>query len=125
MEKIKLIREKNFANAEYTLFDFENETIAEVDFPTIDREKFRVYDMKKNGYPFKEYDKYDDAMVAAKKICEDYILSKIEYEPVKQYSVFVGGGEVNDELLSIDEAEALAEKYKKDRYDDVSILMYD
>lgn len=125
MEKIKLTRERNFVNDEYILFDFENETIAEVDFPTIDREKFRAYELKKSGYPYKEYDRYDDAIAAAKKICEDYILSKIEYESVKQYTVFVGGAEVNDELLTIDEAEDLAEEYKKDGYDDVSVLKYD
>ena len=80
MEKIKLIREKNFVNDEYVLFNFENETIAEVDFPTIDRKAFRVYDMSINGYPYNEYVGYDDAMAAAKKICERYILSKIEYD---------------------------------------------
>jgi len=39
----------------------------------------------------------------------------------EQYTVWVGGGEVNDYLLSKDEAEALAKAYIDDGYDDVVI----
>ncbi len=42
----------------------------------------------------------------------------------RKYSVWVGGVEVNDYLLSKQEAENLANEYKKDGYDDVQIEKY-
>ena len=41
---------------------------------------------------------------------------------MKTYTVWVGGVEVNDFLLSKREAEKLAEKYINDGYDDVQII---
>jgi len=38
-----------------------------------------------------------------------------------KYTVWVGGGEVNDYYLTKNEAEALAEQYRNDGYDDVEI----
>jgi hypothetical protein len=38
------------------------------------------------------------------------------------YTVFVGGMEVNDYLLTISEASTLASKYIDDGYDDVEIV---
>jgi len=40
----------------------------------------------------------------------------------EEYSVWVGGGEVNDAYLTYLEAVALAEAYEKDGYDDVLIV---
>lgn len=37
------------------------------------------------------------------------------------YSVWVGGVEVNDYYLTEKEAEALAEEYRQDGYDDVQV----
>ena len=37
------------------------------------------------------------------------------------YSVFVGGGEVNDELLDLDNAHDLAMNYVNEGYEDVSV----
>ena len=42
-----------------------------------------------------------------------------------QYTVWVGGAEVNDYLLSKIDAEVLAEEYKEDGYDDVSVEKID
>ena len=39
----------------------------------------------------------------------------------REFSVWVGGTEVNDYFLSKEEAEKLAEKYKNDGYEDVQI----
>lgn len=39
----------------------------------------------------------------------------------KCFTVWVGGVEVNDYLLSRSEAVALADSYKQDGYDDVSV----
>ena len=41
---------------------------------------------------------------------------------VKKYTVWVGGGEVNDYLLSLDSANKLANEYIIDGYDDVNII---
>lgn len=38
-----------------------------------------------------------------------------------EYSVWVGGGEVNDHLLTLMEAGELAEQYTKEGYTDVAI----
>ena len=38
------------------------------------------------------------------------------------YSVFVGGGEVNDELLDLDNAHDLAMNYVNEGYEDVSVF---
>ena len=40
------------------------------------------------------------------------------------YTVWVGGVEVNDHLLSKSAAEALADEYRADGYDDVCIEHY-
>ena len=40
---------------------------------------------------------------------------------MKKFSVWVGGTEVNDQLLTREEAENLAFEYEKDGYDDVII----
>ena len=40
---------------------------------------------------------------------------------MKQYTVWVGGVEVNDELLTKSEAENLKKIYKKEGYDDVVV----
>ena len=40
---------------------------------------------------------------------------------MKNYTVWVGGGEVNDYLLTKEEAEELAQEYIDDDYDDVII----
>ena len=42
----------------------------------------------------------------------------------KEYSVFVGGLEVNDYLLTLVKAKELAELYKDDNYTDVVIIKY-
>lgn len=42
----------------------------------------------------------------------------------RKYSVWVGGLEVNDYLLTKDEADALAESYRKEGYDDVVVEDY-
>ena len=42
----------------------------------------------------------------------------------KQWSVFVGGGEVNDYLLTKDEAYQLAAAYAADGYDDIAVCKY-
>ena len=39
----------------------------------------------------------------------------------KVYSVWVGGGEVNDYYLTKKEAKRIAEAYKEDGYDDVAV----
>jgi hypothetical protein len=39
----------------------------------------------------------------------------------KKFTVWVGGIEVNDYLLTLQEAEELAEEYEMDGYDDVII----
>ena len=38
-----------------------------------------------------------------------------------KYTVWVGGGEVNDHLLSKKEADSIAESYRKQGYDDVFV----
>lgn len=43
----------------------------------------------------------------------------------KRWSVFVGGGEVNDYLMDFNEATALGQEYVNDGYDDVSVYQYD
>ena len=40
---------------------------------------------------------------------------------MKKFSVWVGGTEVNDQLLTREEAEILAFEYEDDGYDDVII----
>jgi len=40
----------------------------------------------------------------------------------KKYTVWVGGGEVNDYLLSLHSANKLANEYIRDGYDDVNII---
>lgn len=40
---------------------------------------------------------------------------------MKKYTVWVGGVEVNDYLLTKENADKLAEQYKNDSYDDVVI----
>jgi len=40
---------------------------------------------------------------------------------MNKYSVWVGGIEVNDHLLTIREAQILARKFREDGYDDVII----
>lgn len=40
---------------------------------------------------------------------------------MKNYTVWVGGTEVNNHLLSKEEAQALADEYIKDGYDDVIV----
>lgn len=42
-----------------------------------------------------------------------------------RFSVWVGGGEVNDHYLTLDEARELAAEYVGDGYDDVVITDYD
>lgn len=42
----------------------------------------------------------------------------------KKYTVWVGGIEVNDYLMSKTDAEALAEEYREDGYDDVVVEQY-
>lgn len=42
----------------------------------------------------------------------------------KQWSVFVGGGEVNDYLLTKDEARRLAAAYAANGYDDIAVCKY-
>lgn len=42
---------------------------------------------------------------------------------MKTYSVWVGGGEVNDYYLDINEAFELAEAYKNEGYDDVIVTL--
>ncbi len=42
-------------------------------------------------------------------------------EQLKEYTVWVGGTEVNDFLLTKEKAEELAESYIEDGYDDVAI----
>lgn len=42
----------------------------------------------------------------------------------KRYSVWVGSVEANDFLLTKDEAETLADAWRNDGYDDVSIYEY-
>jgi len=39
----------------------------------------------------------------------------------ESYSVFVGGGEVNDVMLTQEKAEELAQEWRDKGYDDVSI----
>ena len=41
---------------------------------------------------------------------------------MRNYTVFVGGVEVNDYYLTKAEAERLAKEYKADEYDDVEIV---
>ena len=43
----------------------------------------------------------------------------------EKYTVWVGGVEVNDNLLTKDEAEALKDEYINDGYDDVVIDKYE
>ena len=43
----------------------------------------------------------------------------------KRYSVFVGDGEVNDYLLTHEEAEELAQEWIDDDYDDVCVVEVD
>ena len=43
---------------------------------------------------------------------------------MKNYTVFVGGVEVNDYLLSKDTAETVAQEYIDEGYDDVEIQQY-
>ena len=45
-------------------------------------------------------------------------------EEIKKYSVFVGGLEVNNYLLTLTKAKQLAQEYKEDNYTDVKILKY-
>jgi hypothetical protein len=40
----------------------------------------------------------------------------------KDFTVYVGGDEVNDNLLSLEEAKKIADKYRKDGYDDVQVM---
>lgn len=42
----------------------------------------------------------------------------------KSWSVFVGGTEVNDFLMSLTDAERLAGEYVDDGYDDVALYQY-
>ena len=48
----------------------------------------------------------------------------MQFKIIKKYTVWVGGTEVNDYLLTKEDAKKLAEEYKKDGYDDVVIDKY-
>ena len=41
---------------------------------------------------------------------------------MREYSVYVGGDEVNHNYLSKEDAEILAEEYIDDGYDDVAVI---
>lgn len=43
---------------------------------------------------------------------------------MNKYTVFVGGVEVNDYILTKEQAKVLAKKYINDGYDDVVIVRY-
>ena len=40
----------------------------------------------------------------------------------KEFTVYVGGSEINDNLLTLEEAKKLADSYRNKGYDDVSVL---
>ena len=48
-------------------------------------------------------------------------MNKPDYYRSENYSVFVGGTEVNDYLLTKEQAENLAQEFIDDGYDDVEI----
>lgn len=51
----------------------------------------------------------------------DIIAENLGFPKKARYTVWVGGGEVNDELLTKDQAEKLAEDYRSKGYDDVKV----
>ena len=51
----------------------------------------------------------------------NYDINELKNSLMKKFSVWVGGTEVNDQLLTREEAENLAFEYEDDGYDDVII----
>lgn len=51
----------------------------------------------------------------------DIIAENLGFPKKARFTVWVGGGEVNDELLTKDQAEKLAEDYRSKGYDDVKV----
>lgn len=51
----------------------------------------------------------------------NYNINELKNSLMKKFSVWVGGTEVNDQLLTREEAENLAFEYEDDGYDDVII----
>lgn len=99
------------------------ETMAEV------REKFESMELwsqeaKDCGVEFSEIELVEDAETYNDvrhdyDHCFDNLVEETDEEEC--WSVWVGGGEVNDYYLTRKEAEKLAEEYRNDGYDDVVI----
>ena len=51
----------------------------------------------------------------------NYNINELKNSLMKKFSVWVGGTEVNDQLLTREQAENLAFEYEDDGYDDVII----
>ena len=51
----------------------------------------------------------------------NYDINELKNSLMKKFSVWVGGTEVNDQLLTREQAENLAFEYEDDGYDDVII----
>jgi hypothetical protein len=52
---------------------------------------------------------------------EGIAMTKYEFVQSKSWSVWVGGGEVNDHYLTLQEAQDLANSYERGGYTDVSV----
>tara|TARA_R100000781_G_scaffold99051_1_gene62670 strand:+ start:564 stop:740 length:177 start_codon:yes stop_codon:yes gene_type:complete len=53
------------------------------------------------------------------------IIKQYTMDPERRYSVWVGGTEVNDYLLTLDDATMLAYEWSERGYDEVGITKYE
>jgi len=65
--------------------------------------------------------KFKDGLVITASTVEE-AKSKHKVMASKTFTVYVGDGEVNDNLLSIEEARKIAKSYRNKGYDDVKIV---
>lgn len=68
---------------------------------------------------FDYFDQYDNAETLEQWY---YCFDDFSWVKYNNYTVYVGGGEVNDYYLSKNEAEEIAARWERDGYDDVRVV---
>ena len=68
---------------------------------------------------FDYFDQYDNAETLEQWY---YCFDDFSWVKYNNYTVYVGGEEVNDDYLSKDEAEEIAASWERDGYDDVQVV---
>ena len=68
---------------------------------------------------FDYFDQYDNAETLEQWY---YCFDDFSWVKYNNYTVYVGGGEVNDDYLSKEEAEEIAARWERDGYDDVQVV---